>query len=184
MVISGVVTQTVFGAAVGVSQQAISDLVHKGVLTEGQGADVWLLAYCARLREQAAGRLGSEVGGLDLAQERAALAREQRLGIEIKNAVLRGEYAAIELLGEVLARASQAVSERFDHLPGRLRKSCPDLPADAVAEVLAVIATARNEWARETAALVSAQVLTPDDAASADADLSDLADPLDEPRAH
>lgn len=175
MVSSGVVTQTVFGAAVGVSQQAISDLVHKGVLTEGQGADVWLLAYCGRLREQAAGRLGETIGGLDLSQERAALAREQRMGIEIKNAVLRGEYAAIELLGEVLARASQAVAERFDHLPGRLKKACPELPPEALDQVLAIIAAARNEWVRETATLVSAQVVGDDDA--------DLLDLSDEPRA-
>jgi phage terminase Nu1 subunit (DNA packaging protein) len=175
MVTGEVVTQTVFGAAVGVSQQAISELVNKGVLTEGQGADVWLLAYCHRLREQAAGRLGSEIGGLDLAQERAALAREQRLGIEIKNAVLRGEYAAIELLGEVLARASQAVAERFDHLPGRLKKACPDLPGQALEQVLQVIATARNEWVRETSTLVSAQVAGEDD--------DELLDVSDEPRA-
>ena len=177
MVTSEPVTQTIFGAAVGVSQQAISDLVGKGVLTEGQGADVWLLAYCHRLREQAAGRMGSEVGGLDLAQERAALAREQRLGIEIKNAALRGQYAAIELLSEVLARASQAVAERFDHLPGRLKKSCPDLPPSAVDQILAVIAAARNEWVRETASLVTAAVFPADE---------DNPDPLeadDEPRA-
>lgn len=163
MVSSGAVTQAVFGAAVGVSQQAISDLVNKGVMTEGQGADVWLLAYCARLREQAAGRLGQEVGGLDLATERAALARAQREGIEIKNAVLRGDYASVSLLGEVLAAASQSVAERFEHLPGQLRKACPELPPEAVDRVMATVAAARNEWVRQTAALVTASVLTPDD---------------------
>ena len=157
------VTQTVFGAAVGVSQQAISDLVHKGVLTEGQGADVWLLAYCARLREQAAGRLGDTIGGLDLAQERAALARSQRDGIEIKNAVLRGDYASVTLLAEVLANASQSVAERFDHLPGLLRKTLPDLPQAAVDQVMVVIAAARNEWTRATVELVRTTLTTPED---------------------
>lgn len=159
------------------SQPAVSELVSKGVLTEGQGADVWLLAYCHRLREQAAGRLGSEVGGLDLAAERAALARAQRMGIEIKNAVLRGEYASVDLLGEVLARASQAVAERFDHLPGQLKKACPDLPPDALQQILSVVATARNDWVRETAELVSAQVLTDDEA-----EATDTTDLSDEPR--
>ena len=98
-------------------------------------------------------------------QVRAALAREQRFSIEIKNAVLRGTYASIELLGEVLACASQAVAERFDHLPSRLKKSCPDLPSQAMEGVFAVIATARNEWVRDTAALVVGTILSAEDAA-------------------
>ena len=106
MVTNEPVTQAEFAADVGISQQAVSELVLNGVLKEGDTEAQWLLAYCLRLREQAAGRL--ETGSLSLSQERAALAREQRIGIEIKNAVLRGRYADVELLGEVLASASQA----------------------------------------------------------------------------
>ncbi len=162
---------------VGVSQQAVSDMVSRGVLENGAPLRQWLLAYCGRLREQAAGRIGSESGGLDLAQERAALARSQRTGIDIKNAVLRGEYAAVGLLGEVLASASQAVAERFDHLPGQLRKACPDLPPAAVDQVMTAIASARNEWVRSTVALVGAS-LTPGD----DDEDPALVDVDDEPR--
>jgi phage terminase Nu1 subunit (DNA packaging protein) len=162
------VTQAEFAADVGISQQAVSDLVSKGVLENGAPEAEWLLAYCHRLREQAAGRMGSEVGGLDLAQERAALAREQRIGIEIKNQVLRGRYAPIALLSEVLASASQAVTERFEHLPGVLKKAVPDLPPAACDQVMTVIAAARNAWVGETAALVSAKVLTADDPAELD----------------
>ena len=168
--------QADFAALVGISQPAVSDLVSKGVLDNGAPLRQWLLAYCLRLREQAAGRMGSEVGGLDLAQERAALAREQRMGIEIKNAVLRGEYASIGLLSEVLASASQAVAERFDHLPGLLKKVAPDMLDAARDQVMATIAQARNEWVRETSALVVNKVLAADD-------LPDLDDPSDEPRA-
>ena len=159
------------------SQPVVSDLVSRGVLENGAPASQWLLAYCHRLREQAAGRMGSEVGGLDLAQERAALAREQRMGIEIKNAVLRGEYAAVTLLAEVLAAASQAVAERFDHLPGQLRKACPDLPPAAVDQIMTTVAGARNEWVRATVALVGATITDDDD------DDADAADLSDEPRA-
>lgn len=150
--------QADFGELVGVSQPAVSDMVSRGVLENGAPLRQWLLSYCGRLREQAAGRLGSETGGLDLAQERAALARAQRAGIELKNAVLRGDYAAVELLSEVLATASQAVAERFDHLPGQLRKACPDLPPAAVDQVMTAIAAARNEWVRTTVALVAADL--------------------------
>jgi phage terminase Nu1 subunit (DNA packaging protein) len=115
------------------------------------------VTYIRHLREVAAGRGSSEVGGLDLVQERAALAREQRLGIEIKNAVARGEFAPISLLSEVLATASQSVVERFEQLPGLLKKSCPDLPDSAREQVMVAIAAARNEWVRATEALVLAK---------------------------
>jgi len=152
------IRQADFGALVGIGQPAVSDLVSRGVLEDGAPLRQWLLAYCGRLREQAAGRVGATDGGLDLAQERAALARSQRVGIDIKNAVLRGDYAAVELLSEVLATASQAVAERFDHLPGQLRKACPDLQPAAIDQVMTAIASARNEWVRTTVALVSSSL--------------------------
>ncbi len=158
----GFATQAGFGAAVGISQQAVSELVRAGVLVDGATAAEWLLAYCHRLREQAAGRMGADASGLDLVQERAALARAQREGIEIKNATLRGEFASVQLLAQVLANASQAVAERFDHLKAEVRLACPDLPPEATDRVLTVIAAARNAWVTETAELV-ARKLQPDD---------------------
>jgi phage terminase Nu1 subunit (DNA packaging protein) len=157
-------TQQAFGDLVGVGQSAVSDLVSRGILTAGEPVGQWLLAYCHRLREQAAGRLSGEVGGLDLVQERAALAREQRISYEIKNAVARGEYAPIELLSSTLAMASQAVADRLDALPGLLKKACPDLPAAARDQVESAVALARNEWSRGTAALVNAALAAEDDA--------------------
>jgi len=150
-------TQAQLAAIVGVTQPNISALMSEGKLPPAGSLGDLVHAYCYRLREQAAGRMGAEVGGLDLAQERAALAREQRLGIEIKNAVLRGEYAPITLLSEVLATASQSVVERFDQLPGMLKKACPDLPDAARDQVMAALASARNEWVRATEALVTSR---------------------------
>jgi len=154
--------QTIVAAVVGVSKQAISAMVQEGKLPEEATNGGLILAYCERMREQAAGRLGDTVGGLDPAQESAALKRAQREGQEIKNAVARGEYAPISLLSEVLALASQAVVERFEQLPGALRKVCPDLPEAARDQVLATIADARNQWVRETISLAK-QNLLPDD---------------------
>jgi len=146
-------TQTEFGALVGISQQAVSELVQSGVLPAGAPWRTWLLAYCARLREQAAGRMGGEDGGLDLVQERAALAREQRIAQRLKNDVARGEYAPVGLLTDVLGAAGSAVVDRFDQIDGALRKACPDLPEAARDAVHAVISSARNEWIRATAKL-------------------------------
>jgi phage terminase Nu1 subunit (DNA packaging protein) len=147
-------TQAAFGEMVGVSQQAVSEFFRVAALGPGLSGAETLIAYCERLREVAAGRGSAEVGGLDLVQERAALAREQRLGYEIKNAVARGEFAPIALLAEVLAMASQAVVERFEQLPGMLKKACPEMPDAGRDQVMTVLAAARNEWEARTRELV------------------------------
>lgn len=147
-------TQTLIGQLVGVSQQAISALVNDGKIPATGTVGAVLVAYCERLREQAAGRMGEEGGGLDLVQERAALAREQRIAQALKNDVARGEYAPIGLLTDVLATAGAAVVDRFEQLDGALRKACPDLPDEARTTIMTVIASARNEWIRSTAQLV------------------------------
>ena len=149
------VKQVDVAMVVGVTQQAISAMVKEGKLPADGTLGEVLLAYCERLRLQAAGRMGDELGGLDLVQERAALAREQREGQAIKNAVARKEFAPVGLLADVLGMAASAVVDRFDQLEGALRKACPDLPDEAKTTVQQVIANARNEWLRGTAALVA-----------------------------
>lgn len=134
----------------GISQQAASQLVAAGVLAEGATAAQWVQAYVHRLREQAAGRSQA------LAAERAALARSQREGQEIKNAVARREFAPVALLGEVLGMASAGVSDRMDALRGDLRRRCPDLSEAALAVVDEMLAGCRAEWVRATSSLVVA----------------------------
>lgn len=148
------ISQAEFAQMVGVSEASISKRVSDGVLTRGECAHAWLIAYCEHLRDQAAGRLG-ETLGLDLVQERAGLARAQREAQEIKNSVARGEYAPIGILADVLALASSAIVDRLDQLEGQLRKACPDLPEEARMVILRVIADARNEWIRSTSRLVA-----------------------------
>jgi phage terminase Nu1 subunit (DNA packaging protein) len=147
-------SQSVFASVLGVNQSTVSRMIDSGVIGEGATLGEWIRGYFAHIREQAAGRLGSEVGGLDLVQERAALAREQRIAQKMKNAVARGEYAPIGLLADVLGKASSAVVDRFDQLEGALRKAAPDVSDDVLAVVLGVTATARNEWVRSTIKLV------------------------------
>lgn len=172
-------TQAETAAHLGVSDRTVRELEPKLKLPPNYTLEQMRLAYVQHLREVAAGRTSQSEDALDLAAERAALARAQREGIEIKNAALRGEYAPIALLAEVLANASQAVAERFDHLPGTLKKACPDLTDADREQILEVIASARNEWVRQTARLVAASVTTAED----DEPELDLGDD-DEPRAH
>lgn len=147
------ISQAEFAQIVGISEARVSTLISEGVLVKGDNAHSWLLGYCERLRDMAAGR--ASVGGLDLVQERAALARSQREAQELKNAVARGEFAPIGLLADVLGQAASAVVDRMDQVEGDLRKACPDLPEDARVVVLRTLANARNEWIRSTAKLIS-----------------------------
>ena len=151
--LEAIVSQAEFAQIIGVSEARVSQLMSESILTRGETCAEWLIGYCERLRDQAAGRAG-ETFGLDLVQERAALARTQREGLEIKNAVARGEYAPIGALADVLGAASSAVVDRMNQVEGQLRKVCPDLPESARVAVLKLMADARNEWMRATEKVV------------------------------
>ncbi len=152
------ISQAEFAEMVGLSEARVSQLMSEGALPRGETAHVLLLAYCERLRDQAAGRMGDSAGGLDLVQERAALAREQRIAQELKNQVARGEYAPIGLLSDVLGKAASAVVDRFEQLEGALRKSCPDIDDAVMTTVLHTVAGARNQWIKSTSKLVSEEL--------------------------
>jgi len=165
-----VLSQEEFAELVGVTQQAVSEMVGAGHLVRDDTGRNWLLAYCKRLRDKAAGRDNDSV----LTQERAKLARAQTEAVEFKNAIARGEYAPITVLAEVLASASQAIVDRFEALPGMLRTVAPELPDAARLALETAMVEARNEWVRATAAISAARVEEEDedeegDQAAADA---------------
>lgn len=140
--LSSPLTQAEFGDLVGVSQQAVSEMVRRGLLPEGATGDEWLLAYCDHLREVAAGRGGE--AAKELSAERARLAREQADKIAMQNAVTRGELAPAYLLEEVLSRAGARAARILETIPGLLRRRLPQLSAEDLAEVARVVAKARN----------------------------------------
>lgn len=100
------------------------------------------VAYIRELREQAAGRAAA--GDLDLATERAGLAKAQREKIEMQNAVTRRELAPVVLIEEVLAKAGAKVAGILDAIPGMLKRRCVALTSDDIDMVAAEIARARN----------------------------------------
>lgn len=177
--LSAPVQQSVIAEIVGVSKQAINALVQEGKLPDCKTTGEMVAAYCERLRDQAAGRLGDVPGGLDLVQERAALAREQRIAQKLKNDVASGEYAPIGLLSDILGIASSAVVDRMDQMEGTLRKSCPGIDEDVMTIVLRVMANARNEWIRSTMKIVTDKIEEMvDDNEGDPPELSDLVDEL------
>lgn len=169
-------TQEETAQHVGVSDRTIRELEQKLTLPANYTLEQFRLAYTAHLREVAAGRTSATGEALDLAAERAALAREQRIAQKMKNDVASGEYAPIGLLSDVLGVASSAVVDRFDQLEGTLRKSCPGIDDEVMTVVMRVVASARNEWIRSTVKLVTAAVETMVDDEEEDLVLPDLSE--------
>lgn len=135
---------------IGVSQPAVSKLLSEGTLSGGATVGVWLLEYSSHMREMAAGRAAA--GDLDLATERAGLARAQREKIEMQNQVTRKELAPSYLLEEILSRAGSKAAAILDTIPGMIKRRVPALSADDIAAIASEVAKARNIAARVTLA--------------------------------
>jgi len=140
--LNNTVTQTEFGDMVGITQQTASGLISRGVLVEGETAGAWLKSYTSHLREMAAGRATS--GDLDLATERARLAKEQADKFAMQNSVARGELAPVALIEAVLCKAASKIAGIFDAIPGMVRRRVPNLDAGDINLIAGEIAKARN----------------------------------------
>lgn len=103
----GAITQSDLATVLDLSEARVSQLASDGLFPAGQSGMQWVHNYVRRIRDQAAGRASEE--SLNLMVERAALAREQRIGIELKNQIARREYAPRSMLKELLATASQSI---------------------------------------------------------------------------
>lgn len=168
-------TQAAFGELVGISQQAVSDLLGRNVITPGDTAGQWLTDYCAHLREQAAGR-GADG---ELAYQRGELARVSRERAEIKLALERRQYAPVAVLEQVLATVGRSVVGVLEPLHLKLSKQCPALTADDVRFIQGEVARACEVAASASLALLDVEddaAATPDTAHadSADHDAADL----------
>lgn len=119
-------TQERFGQLVGITQQAVSDLLMRKVLQPGATAGQWLLDYTAHLREQAAGR-GADG---ELAYQRSELARVSRERAEIKLALERQDSAPVALLEQVLATVGRSIVGVLEPLHVNLHRLCPALTPD------------------------------------------------------
>jgi phage terminase Nu1 subunit (DNA packaging protein) len=148
-------TQAAFGELVGVSQPAVSDMVARGLLQPGQTAGQWLHAYCAHLREQAAGR-GADG---ELAFQRSELARVNRERAEIKLALERRQYAPVAVIEQVLATVGRKIVGVLEPLHVNLHRQCPALTP----EDLKIIQTEVSR-ACDVAASASLAILEVDEA--------------------
>jgi hypothetical protein len=101
-----------------VSQRRLFQLIDEDVLERAgkDGFDLTTvrLAYIRNLRKVAAGS-GSR---LNLGDERALLARQQRIKIERENATSAGQLVDAEIVGECLEEENRVVRDHFLNLPG------------------------------------------------------------------
>lgn len=147
--------QAEFADLVGVSQQAVSEFMQRGMLGRGQTAITWLRAYTAHLREQAAGR-GAD--GL-LASNRAALTATQNERAQFELAKARREYLPVDMLAQTLATMGSRVASALEPLPAMIKMLAPEISPERLASIDAAITQARN-----IAAGVSLDLLSEDDA--------------------
>ncbi len=166
----------------GVSDTTVANLTARGVLVRvGRGRyhlRASNRAYIAHLRAQASGRAPSdEDDNPDLARERALLARTQREGQAMKNAVLRGTLLPVEDVEEVVGAVLDATRAKMQALPSKLAPRCVGLEGLAQArEVLTAGVTEAYDELSNTPVVVAAAV----DRARSHAGSGDIDDALDE----
>jgi phage terminase Nu1 subunit (DNA packaging protein) len=136
-------TQVEIGNHLDMDQSSVSRLcADLGIDWRNSSMDTIRVAYIRRLREQAAGRAAA--GDLDLAGERARLAKEQADRVAMQNAVTRGELSRTVVIEQVLCRTGAKMAGIFDGIPGILRRRFPELSGSAIALIAAEIVKVRN----------------------------------------
>lgn len=107
-----------FAGLVGVSQPAISEKVSSGVLRDGGTIGEWLLAYCERLRLEAAGRGGDDQASLTKARTREAEASADLKLLQIKEKA--GELIPLADIEPALTAMITAARQELLTLPDKL----------------------------------------------------------------
>lgn len=146
-------TQSEFGRHVGITQQAVADLVSRGIIeSRGRGKldlDEARLAYCAHLRSVAGNRSGDPEADLDLTAERARKAKEEADKLEMQNAQLRGELLARADVDAAVVGAFARVRARMIGVPSKVAPlvvQC-ETPAEAEADIRKAIYEGLRELA-------------------------------------
>jgi len=148
-----VVSTDELGALLGVTARTVTELGRRGIIRRA-GRGRWPLAesirlYCEHLRETAAGRAGADADGrpLDLAAERAKLARAQRERVELDNAVRRGELVEVEGIRGRYAGMVTAAKSKLLGVPSKAKGRLPHLVIEDIETLEELIHEALAELA-------------------------------------
>lgn len=149
-------TQGEFARHIGVTQQAVSDLVSRGIIqAQGRGKldlDQARLAYCAHLRSVAGNKSGDPETDLDLTAERARKAKEEADKLEMQNAKERGELLARGDVDAAVVGAFARVRARMIGVPSKVAPLVVsmDNPAEAEGVIRSAVYEALKELADTT----------------------------------
>lgn len=136
-------TQAQIAEHLDISERRVRELASEWAIDSRElSLDAWRVRYLRHLREMAAGRAAA--GDLDLAEQRARLAKEQADRIAMQNALTRKELAPAEVIEEVLSKAGARAAKLLDTIPGEFKRRCPQLAADDIAAIAGIIAKVRN----------------------------------------
>ncbi len=135
-------------AHIDLGERRFYELVEGDVIERCQPGEYDLdqvrVTYIRHIRKIGAGR-GAEKG-IDLASERARLAREQTEAAAFKNAIARGEYVEIEEACRQMEADYGLVRQRILAMPGKLADALEGLDREArEAAIMAEVIEALNE---------------------------------------
>lgn len=141
-------TQTEIAQHLDLSTRQIRELQAAGVFPKGTTLDEARYAYIRRLREQAAGR--SATNGLDLASERARLAKAQADKLEIELTAKRGDLISLTEAVKGWSDLVNAFRQKMLTLPVRASNAIPGIADQSGAEriINAMVYEALSELSR------------------------------------
>jgi len=169
----GTATQSELAGLVGISQQAVAKfLAGAKVPRSGRGqidAKAFLHAYCAHLREQAAGRAplledeGDDGETFDLVKQRARLAKAQADRVEMDNALRRTQMVLAAAVTVGWQTIFVHVRAKMLSLPTKMAAMLAGLttPAEILEKLTEAVHEALEELSRTRG------VFTPDDGGDA-----------------
>lgn len=142
MDLNSVPTQQQVADVLGISQPKVSELYKRRVLRQGMTLLECVHAYCANLREVAAGRVA--VGDINLVTERARLASEQADRVAMLNGERRREIVPLGWVSAVIARQCRQIASIFDAIVPNLRRIDGNLTAIDLEYIEREVTRARN----------------------------------------
>lgn len=136
-VVAETCSATQLATLLGLSARRVRELAEAGTIPRERGrypVAGAVAAYCANLREVAAGRRGDTEGGeaLDLAQERAMLARSQRQAVELKLERERGTLVEAGVVERHFVGLVTAARNRLRGVPTLAKSRAPHLDVHTI----------------------------------------------------
>lgn len=167
-------TQKEIGEHIDINDRNVRYLLAElGIDHREHSLDDIRIMYIRKLRDVAANRATGSLG-----EERAGLAREQKLLTRIKKQKELGEWAPISALTKVLASTTSQMASTFDSIPVQLKRKWPELSGEQLNIVRAELSQARNLMVATGVEAVRAIALAETEYAD---EFADAADDDDEP---